>query len=121
MPDMDKVIGALEHCRAGEEYKETPCHDCPYTDYGITCREQLYSDVIALLRKRTFRVIDKRTGKEADDYEIALHEDWAKSLCYCDMDGFALQQDGTLLLMDECGKYEYCDPERFEVRWDEDE
>lgn len=42
MPDMDKVTGALEHCRAGEENNETPCHDCPYMDYGITCREKLY-------------------------------------------------------------------------------
>lgn len=66
-----------------------------------------------------FRVIDKLTGKEADPYETALHEEWAKELCYCDMDGFALLEDGTLLLVDECGKFEYCDADRFEVVFEE--
>lgn len=68
----------------------------------------------------TFRVIDKKTGKEADTYEIALHEEWAKELCYCDMDGFAILEDGTLLLVDECGKFEYCDADRFEVVFDDE-
>ena len=67
-----------------------------------------------------FRVIDKLTGKEADTYEIALHEEWAKELCYCDMDGFAILEDGTLLLVDECGKFEYCDADRFEIVFDDE-
>ena len=67
----------------------------------------------------TFHVIDNKTGEEADLWEIALKEDWAKALCYCDMEGFAIEQDGTLLLLDECGRHEYCDPDRFEVIWDE--
>ena len=62
-----------------------------------------------------FIVIDKKTGKEADEYEIALHEDWAKHLMYCDMEGFAIKQDGTLILLDECGKFVYCSSDRFEV------
>ena len=62
-----------------------------------------------------FRVIDMKTGKEADPYEIALREEWAQGLVYCDMDGFAILQDGTLLLVDECGNFEYCDGERFKV------
>lgn len=66
-----------------------------------------------------FTVFDKKTHKEADPYEIALHEEWAKELCYCDMVGFAIGQDGTLFLVDECGRYEFCDPERFIIRWDE--
>ena len=66
----------------------------------------------------TFIVIDNKTGKEADPYEIALHEDWAKGLCYCDMDGWAIEEDGTLLLVDECGRFEYADRERFKVVWD---
>ena len=66
-----------------------------------------------------FHVIDKQTGKEADPSEIALKEDWAKGLCYCDMEGFAIEEDGTLLLLDECGRHEYCDHDRFEVIWDE--
>ena len=62
-----------------------------------------------------FRVIDKHTGKEADTYEIALHEEWAQRLCYCDMQGWALEDDGTLLLLDECGNFEYADRDRFDV------
>ena len=68
---------------------------------------------------RKFHVIDRNTGKEADPYEIALNEEWAKSLCYCDMEGFAIEEDGSILLVDECGKFEYCDPDRFEVVFDE--
>lgn len=79
--------------------------------------------VIELLKHppvpRTFHVIDRKTGKEADTYEIALHEDWAKGLCYCDMEGFALEEDGSLLLLDECGKSVYADRDRFEVVWDD--
>ena len=66
----------------------------------------------------TFTVIDTKTGEEADTYNIALHEDWAKHLCYCDMDGWAIEDDGTLLLVDECGQFAYADRERFKVVWD---
>ena len=70
--------------------------------------------------RKTFHVIDKTTGKEADPYEIALNEDWAKSLCYCDMEGFAILEDGTLILADECGRFEYIqENDRFEIVWDE--
>lgn len=68
--------------------------------------------------RETFHVIDKKTGKEADTYDIALHEEWAKGLCYCDMEGFALMEDGTLYLMDECGNCVCADRDRFEVVWD---
>jgi hypothetical protein len=66
---------------------------------------------------RPFWVLDKTTGKEADPYEIALKEEWAQDLIYCDMEGFAILEDGSLYLLDECGRYAYCDPVRFEVRW----
>ena len=66
----------------------------------------------------TFIVIDNKTGEEADTYEIALHEDWAKHLCYCDMEGWAIEDDGTLLLVDECGRFAYADRERFKVKWE---
>ena len=62
-----------------------------------------------------FIVVDKRKNKEADCYNIALKEDWAKDLCYCDMDGFAITQDGMLILLDECGRYTYCPDNRFKV------
>lgn len=71
--------------------------------------------------ERTFKVFDNNTGEEADPSDITLHEEWAKNLVYCDMEGFALLEDGTLILLDECGNFVYCSPERFEVRWDEDD
>ena len=62
-----------------------------------------------------FCVFDKKKNKEANCYKIALKEDWAKCLCYCDMNGFAIAQDGMLILLDECGKYTYCPDNRFKV------
>jgi hypothetical protein len=62
-----------------------------------------------------FRVIDTKTGKEPDLEQIAINEDWAKRLMYCDMEGFAVEDDGTLLLLDECGNFAYCPPGRFKV------
>ena len=62
-----------------------------------------------------FWVVDKKTGREADPEYIALHEDWAKGLIYCDMEGFALLDNGQLILVDECGNYEFCPPDRFEI------
>ena len=34
---------------------------------------------------------------------------------YCDIDGFAIEQDGTLVLIDECGQIAYCSSDRFEI------
>lgn len=68
---------------------------------------------------QAFTVIDKLTGQAADMEQIALKEKWADGLIYCDMEGFALEQDGTLLLLDECGNFAYCPPDRFELRWSE--
>ena len=68
---------------------------------------------------RSFRVIDTKTGKEADIYEIARHEDWAKHLIYCDIDGWAIGDDGSLMLIDDCGRFAYADRERFRVVWED--
>ena len=70
-------------------------------------------------KRETFTVIDRQTGEVADMEEIALHEEWANRLCYCDMEGWALTDSGSLLLVDECGNFEYASRERFEVKWDE--
>lgn len=67
-----------------------------------------------------FRVMDNKTGKEADPYEIALHEEWAQGLVYCDMEGFMLTENGDLMLADECGTYIYCDPKRFKVVFEDE-
>lgn len=66
----------------------------------------------------TFKVIDRKTMSEANAEKIALTEAWAQELVYCDMDGFAICEDGSLLLIDECGNYEYCPPGRFIVECD---
>lgn len=62
-----------------------------------------------------FKVIDNKTGNQADPYEIANEEEWADSLCYCDIEGFAILENGSLILLDECGNYEYCPDGRFTV------
>lgn len=68
----------------------------------------------------TFTIVDTQTGQEPDEEKIALDEKWADGLVYCDMDGFALCQDGSLILLDECGNHAYCPPGRFLVRWSVD-
>lgn len=69
----------------------------------------------------SFTVIDNQTGKEPDLWKIATNEDWAKHLMYCDMEGFAISEDGTLLLLDECGNFAYCPEGRFTVTIDPEE
>ena len=93
---------------------------CVIADISEQCEELKAEN--AVLRERLkraieppFVVIDKRTGKEANEYTIAMHEEWAAGLTYCDMEGFAISQDGTLLLIDECGVYRTCPYDRFEV------
>lgn len=64
---------------------------------------------------KSFTVIDNNTGKQADQAGIALNEEWAGKLMYCDMEGFAILEDGSLILADECGRFEYCPEGRFSV------
>lgn len=93
-------------------------------DITIHCEseeeQKLALEKIKLLNKKNtaFRVIDNETNKEADVYEISLNEEWAKSLCYTDMDGFAVTDGGNLILLDECGQYSYCPLDRFTVVWE---
>ena len=65
----------------------------------------------------TFTVIDPKTGKYPDLEHIARAEEWAQGLVYCDMEGFCINEDGNLLLMDECGNYAYCPDDRFQVNF----
>lgn len=62
-----------------------------------------------------FTVIDTKTGQYPDLEKIALTEQWAKHLMYCDMDGFAISEDGNLILMDDCGGQAYAPEGRFIV------
>ena len=62
-----------------------------------------------------FTVVDTKTGRYPDLEEIALTEEWAKGLMWCDMDSFAIGEDGTLFLLDECGQYASAPKGRFIV------
>jgi hypothetical protein len=66
----------------------------------------------------TFTVIDTATGREPD-LEKILMEDWARTLVYSDMDGFVIEDEGALLLADECGNYVIPPPGRFKVEFPE--
>lgn len=61
-------------------------------------------------------VIDPETNSYPDLRKIALTEDWAKSLVWCDVDGFCLTEGGQLVLIDECGDFAYIPPGRFIVK-----
>lgn len=63
----------------------------------------------------SFNVIDPKTREYPDLENIARTEGWARNLLPCDMEGFCINEDGNLLLMDECGNYAYCPPDRFQV------
>lgn len=65
-----------------------------------------------------FSVIDPKTGKYPDLEHIARTEEWAKNLSPLDMNMFCIDENGNLFLMDECGNYVYCPPDRFKVIFD---
>lgn len=126
----DEQLEKAIKCWTGTTVSEKECMACPYNDKCTL--EEIANEIIhrwrecktenAALRERLeksvelpFIVIDKKTGKEADVYDIYLHEDWAKHLMYCDIEGFAIEQDGTIILLDECGQFVYCSSDRFEV------
>lgn len=73
--------------------------------------------------KFKFRVIDTRTNKDVthDEYDIALNEEWARELLYCDMEGWGLVlsrdfDEPQLILLDECGKYEWA-PDYYKIEF----
>lgn len=66
-----------------------------------------------------FTVIDTKTDNYPDLEKIALTEEWAKDLMYCDMERFAISEDGQLLLLDECGNFRYCPDGRFKIEFEE--
>ena len=111
----------IERQKALDGLKYEMKYGAEMDSYGLDTAYDIIENIpSAEPERKTFHVIDKRTGEEADTWEIALNEKWAKSLCYCDMEGFAILEDGTLILTDECGRFEYIQEEdRFEIIWDE--
>ena len=62
----------------------------------------------------TFRIIDTKTGKEPTEhviYDIAVKG----NLILCDIDQFAVCEDGSIILLDDCGNLTYCDTNRFKI------
>ena len=62
----------------------------------------------------TFKVIDTKTGKEPTNRVI---DNIAKKggLLRMDIDQFFVGEDGSLVLVDDCGNMTYCDMKRFKV------
>jgi hypothetical protein len=76
------------------------------------------------LTNPTFHVVDLATGCKVEArgeemMKIAAKEEWAKGLIYCDLEAWALQDDGTLILTDECGNFAYPPEGRFCIHFDE--
>lgn len=67
----------------------------------------------------TFRVIDTKTGKEPTSRVI---DNLAKKggLLIFDIDQFFVGEDGSLILMDDCGNVTYVDTKRFKVEVDDE-
>lgn len=97
---MDGIISDLENARQKVD---------ELAEENAVLREKL-KRVMSL----SFVVIDEKTGKEADVGKIAK-EDWASNLIRHDIEGFAIMESGNLVLLDECGKWAYCPPDRFDV------
>ena len=68
-----------------------------------------------LVRKMGFNVIDNRTGKRPNLWDISNNEEWAKGLRFSDNRGFCLDEDGMLFVLDAAGAVAYCPEGRFDV------
>ena len=68
--------------------------------------------------RMTFSVIDKDTGREVSEKIISKI---AKNggLMEFDIDQFAVTEDGSIVLLDECGNFTYCVQDAFEIKIDE--
>ena len=62
----------------------------------------------------TFKVIDTKTGKEPTSRVV---DNIAKKggLMRMDIDQFFVGEDGSLVLVDDCGNMTYCDTKRVKV------
>ena len=63
----------------------------------------------------TFRIIDKKTGKEPTERVINNIAEKYR-LVMCDIDQFAVCEDGSIILLDDCGNIAYFSLDRFEIR-----
>lgn len=61
-----------------------------------------------------FKIIDRKTGKEPTDRVIAAQARLGQ-LITCDIDGFYVNEDGQIILVDDCGNCTWLDMNRFKV------
>ena len=99
----------IKNWRGDPDGGDTICRDCLVPENAPSLTPTNDMDL-------GFDVIDIKTGEYPDLEKIALTEEWAQGLVYCDMDGFAVREDGSLILLDECGNCVSCPPGRFEIR-----
>lgn len=62
-----------------------------------------------------YEIIDTRTGNRANEYEL-VQEPWAEKTHVCDWPAFAVEEDGDVMLTDDCGNYDMVPEGRVEVR-----
>lgn len=62
-----------------------------------------------------YEIIDTRTGERANEYEL-VQEPWAEKTRGCDWPAFAIDEDGDIILTDDCGNYDMVPEGRAEVR-----
>lgn len=61
-----------------------------------------------------FIVIDNNTNQEISAATIAEIAEKG-GLMVSDIDQFAVCEDGNLILLDDCGRFTYCDSSRFRI------
>ena len=65
----------------------------------------------------TFKIIDKKTGKEPT--ARVIHNIAKKgNLMEMDIDQFFVGEDGSIVLTDDCGRMAYVDMNRFYIEWE---
>ena len=62
-----------------------------------------------------FKIIDITTGKEPTS-EVIAEIAYNNGLMVHDIDGFGINEDGQIILMDDCGNYAFADNTRFEAK-----
>lgn len=61
-----------------------------------------------------FKIIDRKTGKEPTD-RVIVAQARLGNLITCDIDGFYVNEDGQIILVDDCGNCTWLDVNRFKV------
>lgn len=66
---------------------------------------------------KLFTVLNADGSEIGDLSQIALNEQWAQGLIYCDIDGFCVNEYGVLALVDDSGTMAFPPKGRFKIIW----